>query len=274
MPVRLEGLTAIVTGGSSGIGAAAVELFRQEGANVINADLQPPAGDASDSVFRRTDVRREDEVAALVDFAVSQHGRLDIMFNNAGAGRLTGPIDTITLEDYDWHMAVLQRGVFLGIKHAARVMKPRKAGAIINTASVAGLQTGSGGLLYSTAKAAVIHLTRCAAAELGESGIRVNCICPGGIATPIFARAFGLPQADAERTTPVVREALSKTQPIQRCGEPIDIARAALWLASEESSFVNGASIVVDGGLTLGRSYSESMTLFTGLADAMGLKIL
>lgn len=274
MTGRLKGITAVVTGGSSGIGAATVQLFLEEGANVINADLQAPPDGASDAIFRRTDVRREDEVAALIDFAVSEFGRLDVMFNNAGAGRLTGPIDTITLEDYDWHMSILQRGVFLGIKHAARVMKPRGAGAIINTASVAGLQTGSGGLLYSTAKAAVIHLTRCAAAELGESGIRVNCICPGGVATPIFARAFGLSQTDAERTTPIIREALSKTQPIQRCGEPIDIARAALWLASEESSFVNGASIVVDGGLTLGRSYSDSMTLYTGLAGAMGLKIL
>ena len=269
MTGRLNGQVAIVTGGSSGIGAAAVELFIAEGARVIVADLMEPAA----GTYQRTDVRNEEEVASVVNRAINQFGRLDVMFNNAGAGRLTGTIDTISLEDYEWHMGILQRGVFFGMKHAARVMKPAGKGAIINTASVAGLRTGSGSLLYSTAKAAVIHMTRCAAAELGENGIRVNCICPGGIATPIFGRAFGMTQAEAEQATGVVRQALKKTQPIQRSGEPIDIARAALFLASEESSFINGEALVVDGGGTLGRTFSESMALFGGLAQAMGVKL-
>ena len=153
-------------------------------------------------------------------------------------------------------MNVLLRGVFLGMKHAAPVMKAQGSGSIISTASVAGIAGGDGPHIYSAAKAAVIHLTRSVALELGESGIRVNCICPGGIATPILQAHS---RRHRGRTTTVARDVktfLAQFQPIQRAGVPEDIARAALLLASDDSTFVNGHALVVDGGLTGGRMWS------------------
>lgn len=279
MAGRLQGKVAIITGGASGIGEATVRLFAAEGARVLVADILDAEGQAlvaelQNSVrFRHTDVSREEDIEAAVDYAVEQFGRLHLMFNNAGFGRPTAPLDEIPLTDYDGHMAVLLRGVFLGIKHAARVMKPQASGSIVNTASVAGLQTGYGNILYSTAKAAVIHMTRCAAVELGECGVRVNCLCPGGIATPVFGKTFGMSQSEAVKGLGVLQERFQNLQPIHRAGQPQDIARAALWLASEESGFVNGHALVVDGGLTCGRSRSEAMAFFEELATAMGASI-
>ncbi len=159
------------------------------------------------------------------------------------------------------------------MKHAAPVMKRQGAGGIINTASIAGIQTGYAGLVYSAAKAGVIHLTRCVAMELGEAGVRVNCICPGGIATPIFARAFGLSPEAADRTVDAVRGALMSLTAIRRAGLPEDIAAAALWLASDDSSFVNGHALVVNGGVTGGRSFSEVKASFGRLAAVMGIDV-
>ncbi len=273
---RLTGKVAIVTGGASGIGAATVKLFVEEGARVVIADILTKEGEAlatelgpSAARFHHTDVSREDHVEAAVNTAVEAFGGLDCMFNNAGFGTLVPTVDEIPVEDFDRHMAVMVRGVFLGIKHAARVMKPHGSGSIINTASVAGIRTGHGSIVYSTAKAAVIHMTRCAATELGESGIRVNSICPGGTVTPIFGRAFGMDQEAAVKTEALVRGALGRLQPLRRAGEAIDIAQAALWLASSESSFVNGHALVVDGGLTCGRGFTEMTSTFAGLAGAM-----
>jgi len=188
-----------------------------------------------------------------VDETVGRFGRLDCLFNNAGFAGVHGPIDEIGVEGFDATIAVLLRGVFLGMKHAAAVMKRQGTGSIISTASVAGLHTGLGPHIYSAAKAAVIHLTRSVAMELGERGVRVNCICPGGIATPIFGKSFGLSPDQAETTIPLMKGVLEMLQPIRRPGLPEDIAHAALWLASDESSFVNGHALVVDGGLTGGR---------------------
>ena len=279
MSGRLDGKAVVITGGASGIGEASVRLFVAEGARVMVADIldtegQALAGELQNSVrFRRTDVSQEGDVQAVVDSAIDEFGRLDCLFNNAGFGRVVGTIDEIPFQEYEAHMAVLQRGVFLGMKHAARVMKRQGSGSIINTASIAGLQTGHGSILYSTAKAAVIHMTRCAAVELGESGIRVNCLCPGAIVTPIFGRAFGLSQAKAVQTLDDLKPLFPKLQPIHRAGQPQDIARAALWLASDESGFVNGSALVVDGGLTCGSSFSESTARFAGLAAAMGINV-
>src|SRR5262249_38864223 len=155
-------------------------------------------------------------------------------------------------------ICVLLRSVLLVVKHAAPVMKRQRSGSIVSTASVAGLRTGRAPHIYSAAKAAVIHLTRSVAMELGESGVRVNCICPGGIATPIFGKAFGLSAAEADLTIPLMKGVLEMLQPIRRPGLPEDIAHAALWLASDESSFVNGHALVVDGGLTGGHLWSET----------------
>jgi NAD(P)-dependent dehydrogenase (short-subunit alcohol dehydrogenase family) len=210
-------------------------------------------------------------VSGAIAHAVSRFGRLDCLFNNAGAGGVSGPIEEIPADGFDHTMGVLLRGVFLGMKHAAPIMKRQGGGSIISTASVAGLQAGYGPHVYSAAKAAVVHLTRSVAMELGESGVRVNCICPGGIATPIFGSALGLAGPAADRVAELMKTLLATRQPIQRAGLPDDIARAALWLASEESSFVNGHALIVDGGLTGGRMWSVVQEQRRQLRAALGL---
>jgi NAD(P)-dependent dehydrogenase (short-subunit alcohol dehydrogenase family) len=236
-----------------------VRLFVAEGARVLIADTQEERGKqlaeslGESTAFQKTDVTLEEDVRAVVDAAKDRWGRLDCMYNNAGFGGALGPIESTSVEDFDITFDVLVKGVFLGIKHAARVMKEQGSGSIISTASVAGLQTGYAPHLYSVAKAAVIHLTRSVALELGESGIRVNCICPGIIATPLAA---GRSDATDEQLGKL-RRALGRSQVLGRIGDPDDIARAALWLASDESSFVTGHAQVVDGGAFVGRPWSK-----------------
>jgi NAD(P)-dependent dehydrogenase (short-subunit alcohol dehydrogenase family) len=179
------------------------------------------------------------------------------MYNNAGVGGVAGPIETTDFESCRQTIDVLLASVVLGMKHAAPVMKAQRSGSIISTASVAGIGIGFGGHLYTACKAAVIHLTRSVANELGEDGIRVNCIAPGAIPTAIFGRAFGLDQDQAEAIIPQLAEGMARGQPIQRTGTPNDIAEAALWLASDASSFVSGHCLVVDGAITTGRLWSE-----------------
>ena len=260
---RLKGKVALITGGASGIGEGTVRLFVEEGASVMLADIQDDRGRrlagelGSRAGYVHADVSLEADVQAAVDETCRRFGRLDCIFNNAGYAGVGGRIEDIPAEGFDATMSVLVRGVFLGIKHAARVMKPQGSGSIISTASVAGLRTGFGPHVYSAAKAAVIHLTHSVAMELGESGVRVNCICPGGIATPIFGKSVGLSAERAEEIIPLMKGVLENMQPIKRPGVPEDIARAALWLASDESSFVNGHALVVDGGMIGGRLWSE-----------------
>jgi len=274
---RLKGKVAVITGGASGIGEATVRLFVEEGAAVVIADIQDARGrdlaaDLGDrAVYVHTDVSREADVKAAVDTAVSRFGQLDCIFNNAGYGGVSGRIEEISVEGFDETMGVLLRGVFLGMKHAAPIMKQQGSGSIISTASVAGLRTGMGPHIYSVAKAAVIHLTRSVSMELGESGVRVNCICPGGIATPIFGKSMGLSAERADDMVPLMKSVLETLQPIKRSGIPDDIARAALWLASDESTFVNGHALVVDGGLIGGRMWSDRLIRRDALRDAMGL---
>src|SRR5437667_51677 len=261
---RLKGKVALITGGASGIGEATVRLFVEEGAAVMLADLDDERGRrlagelGSRAGYVHTDVSREADVKAAVDETCKRFGQLDCIFNNAGYAGVGGKIEDVSAEGFDETIGVLLRGVFLGMKHAAPVMKRQGTGSIISTASVAGLRTGLGPHVYSAAKAAVIHLTRSVAMELGESGVRVNCICPGGIATPIFGKAFGLSPDRADATIPLMKGILETLQPIRRPGLPEDIAHAALWLASDESSFVNGEALVVDGGFTGGRLWSET----------------
>ena len=250
--MRLDGKVALITGGASGMGRAAVERFCREGARVVAVDLNEATGKQlladmdeagrGDAVrFVRGDVSVEADVANAVHEAVSAFGRLDIVFNNAGVGGAFGPITDITVADWDWTFGVLCRGVFLGIKHAARVMVDQgEGGAIVNTASVAGLSAGSGPQAYSAAKAAVINLTRVASLELAPHRIRVNAICPGAINTPLLHR--GSPEAFASM--------LERVQPWQGVGQAEHIANAALFLVSAESEFITGEALVVDGGLT------------------------
>ncbi len=254
---RLEGKVALITGGASGIGEGTVRLFANEGARVVIADIQDARGEklaeelGTSTAYLRTDVSQESDIAAAVDYAVRKFGRLDAMYNNAGFGGVSGPIDELDMDAYDQTMAVLLRGVFAGVKHASRVMKAQGSGSIISTASVAGVGAIFGPHVYSAAKAAVVHLSKTIAVELGPFGVRINAICPGGIATPIFGKGMGLTAEQADATIDAMKVALAQSQPIQRSGLPSDIAEAALWLASDASSFVTGQAIVVDGGITL-----------------------
>jgi NAD(P)-dependent dehydrogenase (short-subunit alcohol dehydrogenase family) len=256
---RLSGKTAIITGAASGIGAATARLFVDEGARVLIADTQTERGEelarqlGDAAAFRRVDVTREDDVHAAVEDVVGRWDRLDCIYNNAGFGGALGSIESTSVEEFDLTFDVLLKGVFLGIKHAAPVMRAQGNGSIISTASVAGLKTGESPHLYSVAKAAVIHLTRSVSLELGEHGIRVNCICPGIVATPLAA---GSSKASDESLKKLA-DALAKSQALGRVGQPEDIARAALWLASDDSEWVTGHAQVVDGGAFAGRPWSR-----------------
>lgn len=274
---KLDGKVAVITGGASGIGMATVRLFVEEGARVLIADIQDDKGRrlaeklGEKATYRHADVRKEADVEAAISQTLDEHVRLDCIFNNAGIAGESGPIESISVEGFDETVGVLLRGVFLGMKHAAPVMKLQGSGSIINNASVAGLRAGYANHMYSAAKAAVIHLTRSVAMELGESGVRVNCICPGFIATPLIGRARGLSVEDADGMVEVVKAAFADSQPIGRSGLPEDVALAALWLASDDSIFVNGHALVVDGGLIGGRTWSNYINALTRLRSAMGL---
>jgi NAD(P)-dependent dehydrogenase (short-subunit alcohol dehydrogenase family) len=274
---KLDGKVAVITGGASGIGAAAVRLFVEEGCRVVIVDVQDDKGArladelGKSSAYLHADVSRESDVSGAIAHARSRFGRLDCLYNNAGLGGVSAPIAEIPVDGYDQTMGVLLRGVFLGMKHAAPIMTQQGRGSIISTASVAGLQAGYGPHIYSAAKAAVVHLTRSVAMELGESGVRVNCICPGGIATPIFGAALGVSGAEADRVAETMKVVLTSLQPIQRAGLPEDIARAALWLASDDSSFVNGHALIVDGGLIGGRMWSVVQEQRQQLRAALGI---
>jgi len=260
---RLEGKVAVITGGASGIGEGTVRLFASEGAKVVIADVQDARGErlaeelGTSTSYYHTDVSQEEEVRASIAHAINKWGRLDVMFNNAGFGGVSGPIEQTDMAAYDNTMGVLLRGVVLGMKHAAPIMKAQGSGCIISTASVAGVGIGFGPHVYSAAKAAVIHLTKSVANELGEHGVRVNAICPGGIATPIFGKGMGLDAEQADLTVELMKARLAQGQPIRRSGLPSDIAEAAAWLASDAASFVTGHALVVDGGITTGRLWSE-----------------
>ncbi|MFO1327884.1 MAG: glucose 1-dehydrogenase [Rubrivivax sp.] len=272
----LDGQVAIITGGASGIGEASVRRFVAEGAQVLMADVQDDRGQRLAAElgpccrYRHADVTQAADVQALVDQAMADHGRLDCLFNNAGAAGAGGPIEEVAPEAWDATMALLLRSVYLGLHFAAPVMKRQRRGSLISTASVAGLQANFGPHAYSAAKAAVIQLTRSVATELGESGVRVNCICPGGIATPIFGKGMGLSAEQADATVAPMRQVLAGMQPLPRAGLPDDIAQAALWLASDASSFVNGHALVVDGGLTAGRGWSVTQQRHEQLRAAFG----
>ena len=260
---RLDGKVCIITGATSGIGRRTAEIFVAEGARVVIAGRREAEGQAVASAlgtacdFVRTDVTDEAQVRALVDFTVARHGRVDCLFNNAGGPAPQGGIESIPAEGFDAAIATLLRSVVFGMKHVAPVMVRQRSGSLINNGSVAGHQAGlSSSLIYSAAKAAVIHLTRCVAMQLGEQGVRVNSISPGGIATGMFGKVAGLPAEQAERTAELAKGALAAMQPIPRAGLPDDVALAAVFLASDDSTFVNGHDLVVDGGLLGGQRWT------------------
>jgi NAD(P)-dependent dehydrogenase (short-subunit alcohol dehydrogenase family) len=260
---RLKDKVCIITGATSGIGHRSAQVFSGEGAKLVIAGRREAEGMALAKAlgptcdFVRTDVTIEAQMQALIDFAVRKYGRIDCLFNNAGGPAPTGGIESIPVDGFDEAMALLVRSVMLGTKHVAPVMIAQKSGSIINTGSVAAIWAGlSSSMVYSAAKAAVLHLTRCVAMQLGEHSVRANSISPGGIATGIFGKAMGLPLDQAEQSAQVIRAGLAKLQPIPRAGITDDVALAAVFLASDESSFVNGHDLVVDGGLIGGRQWS------------------
>ncbi len=250
----LDGKVAIVTGGSSGIGERIVELFVEQGAKVGVAARRQQEGSALEKRlgvhFIRTDVAKESDVKAMVDQTIKWFGRVDCLVNNAGVPSPMVSITEIDVPTVDQLLAVNVRGVMLGIKHVAPVMLAQKAGSIINIGSIAGLRGGASGHIYSATKAAVQSITRSAGAELGEKGIRVNTISPGAIVTGIFAKNAGVEGSKADRLTDLIKGAFATVQPIPRAGMPEDIAQAAVFLASDGSSFINCQDIVIDGGLT------------------------
>ena len=240
--MRLQNKIAIVTGAGSGIGKATVDLFRKEGATVVGADLR--------GTDFECDAGDEEQVEALIAHTVRDHGGLDIFFANAG---ISGGFDSIFDQDAaDWSeiLRVNLIGPFLAVKYAAPVMKDR-GGSIIATASVAGLRSGAGGPAYSASKAGVINLVKVAATQLAGANIRVNAICPGlietGMTELIYERARAKGQDDQ----------IGHLNPLKRGGAPIEIANAALFLASDESSYVNGQAIIVDGGLSASHPFNH-----------------
>lgn len=254
---RLDGQVAIITGAASGIGRATVEKFVAEGARVVATDLQAEKGrelereHGDQVIFQAGDVSNEADVSALVALASERFGRLDCIFNNAGFGGVSGELhETDTGIGFERTINAMLKGPLLAMKHAAPLLREQRSGCILTTASVAGLRGGYGPHVYSAVKSAVIGLTRSAALELGPFHIRVNAICPGGIATPIFAGELAQDPGRNVDWSETVRPHLAKIQPIPRAGEGADIANAACFLASDEASFITGQALVVDGGLT------------------------
>jgi NAD(P)-dependent dehydrogenase (short-subunit alcohol dehydrogenase family) len=243
--------TAVVTGGASGIGLATVTKFLTQGWSVVATDLNAASGEsllaahaeeasAGRLAFVQGDVSVEADVAGAVERATALTGRLDCMVNNAGVGGAFGPVTELTVDDWDYTFAVLSRGVFLGVKHAARVMQNQaEGGSIVNVASLAALTGDAGPQTYSAAKASVLHMSRVFATELGPSRIRVNCVCPGAIATPLNPSA----------TDQFEGTELARVQPLPYVGQPRHLADAIFFLGSTDSAFVTGQYLAVDGGL-------------------------
>ena len=269
--LRLENQVAVVTGGARGLGAGIVSRFVEEGARVVFSDLLNEKGKGLEEefgqnvAFYRADATSASDTEALMDFAVQRFGRLDCVVNNAGTGGVRGPIAEIPVEGFDQSIALLLRGPFLGIKYAVPHMK---GGTIINIASISGITAGYSPHVYTAAKFGIVGLTKSVALELAEQGIRVNAICPGKMATYIWARVYPDMPADLVERVPEITEPwLAEGVPLGRAGLPADIANAALWLASSESSFVTGQAIVVDGGLTSGRPWSQMLRAFDQLRE-------
>jgi len=255
---KLTGKSAVITGAASGIGRACALSFAREGALLVIADLNEHEGTATAeqciaaggrALYRRTDVASEAEIKGAIEQAIAAYGRLDIMFNNAGVPGALGPIETIAAQDWDRTIAILLRAGYLGMKHAIPELRKAGGGSIISTSSAAGLRGLGNAAAYSAAKAGLVILTQAVAIEVGADRIRVNCICPGVIDTPMVNRGR---QGGTEET--LTRLAQTQ-QPITRVGRSEDVAAAALFLASDDSQFITGTAISVDGGFNTGNGW-------------------
>ena len=259
MTDRLNGKVALITGGTSGIGAETARLFASEGAKVLIVGRSEEKGQAlaedlgENVIYEMADITKEEDIKNSVKATLKHFNQLDILFNNAG-GPVGAGIENVTQKDIDYGVHLLLASVILGIKYAIEPMKAIGGGSIINNSSIAALRYRQGDPLYAALKAGVTHYTRMAGVELGPHNIRVNSISPGAIATPIFyggsERANELTKEENERKMEKLRDNLAKAVPLKRSGLPIDIAEAALYLASDAGSFVTCQDIIVDGGRT------------------------
>ena len=259
MSQRLQDKVAVITGGTSGIGAATAKLFVAEGAKVVLTGRSREKGSAlaeqlgPNAVYHEADVMREEDIKASIDLATEHFGRLDILFNNAG-GPTRGAFESISAEDIDYGVHLLLSSAMLGMRYAIEPMKAAGGGSIINNSSIAAIRYRQGDPLYSAIKAALTHYSKLAGVELGRYGIRVNVISPGAIATPIFyggsERANVLSAEENERKMTKLTYNLSRATTLKQAGLSEDIAEAALYLASDAGRFVNSHDLVVDGGRT------------------------
>lgn len=272
--MRFAGKIAVVTGAASGIGKAAVLKLAGEGAHVFAADIDEAGGRALAEQsngkidFVRCDVTRPSDIEALMNEAATKAGGIDIVFNNAAAAGDRAPIDEITPEGWDLTMDLVLKSVAMGIRYAAPHMKGRKGASIVNTASVAALGAGYSPIAYAVAKAGVLHLSKIAATDLARYGIRVNAICPGFINTNIFTSSLDVPDEHKDQAKAIIAGMSEAAQPVARGGQPEDIANAVAYLASEESSFMTGTHMLVDGGLTIGQRHAWDPEA-PGLFDAL-----
>lgn len=252
---KLQGKIAIITGGASGLGAAGVDLFVKEGATVVVADIRDPAIDFASTyggkaLFFQCNVTCEDQINALLEMVSTNLGGLDVLYNNAGGGGPPGNVTDVVEAAWDADMAVMLKSVMLMTKASVPHLAKRGGGSVINTASIAGIRPGIAGLSYSVAKSGVCHFTRMIVPELGRQNIRVNTLCPGLIPTPAIGGAFGLDYATTLTVMPTIGEIYRQALPLKIVGTPEDIAKLALFLASEDSRFITGQEIAVDGGLS------------------------
>jgi len=274
---RLDGKVAVVTGAASGIGLGTVERLVADGARVLAADIQDEKGEAlamrfkGAVAYRHCDVMEESQIKAAMDDAAAEFGGLDIVFNNAGAGGAMGGVEETDVAGFRRTLDLLLVSVMAGVKHALPHLKARGGGAIINTASIAGTEAGWGPLAYSTAKGAVIHFTRCAAADLSQHKIRINAICPGLIATSIFGASLGMARPVADQMAALVADKGGPMQPMGRAGAPADIAAMVAFLASDDASFITGTHFIVDGGITIGPRHAWDRSAPSPFLDALGI---
>ena len=263
MTGRLKGKVAVITGSTSGIGAGTAKRLHEEGARIVISGRNRAKGEAlaselgPNAAFCKADVVKEEEVANLVKFAVDRFGRLDVLFNNAGDGTASGGIAEMDSAAFRDDLDLLVTGVFYGMKHAVPQMRRNGSGRIINNASIAAHICGYASHAYNAAKAAVAQLTRSVALELAEHNIRVNSVSPGAIVTPIFLSASEREDSDMPLKLSRLKDHFRTFQPLQITGMPEDIANAVLFLASDESRFITGHDIVVDGGKIVGPLASE-----------------
>ncbi|MDP2899488.1 MAG: SDR family NAD(P)-dependent oxidoreductase [Candidatus Bathyarchaeota archaeon] len=250
--MKLEGKSVLITGAASGIGKAAALLFVEEGARLTLVDVNEAGEETArqahekgaEATFLKADVSKSGDWEKAVRLAVESHGRIDVLYNNAGIGMYRPFLET-SEEDWDRVIAVDLKSVYLGCRHAIPEMIKRGGGVIVNTASEIGISGARNYAAYCAAKGGVVQITRALALEFGDRNIRVNCLCPGVTLTPMLEQGMNRAQDPAAR-----RRYLEQGVPLKRLGRPEEIAKGALFLACDDSSFMNGATLVIDGGAT------------------------